>query len=170
MCFLKTERYTASVITVSDKASEGLREDKSGPLAVKLLEEMGFSVVKTETVSDERSGIEAALIRHADEGISLVITSGGTGAAPRDNTPEATLAVAEREMPGLAELMRISGMKYTPLSVLSRGRSVIRGGTLIINLPGNPKAVSENLEILEPVLGHALKMLSGTDLEHQSSI
>ena len=163
---MKTNRYTASVITISDKGAVGQREDLSGPLAAEKLVSFGFSVVKTEIVPDERPEIEEVLIRHSDEGINLVITSGGTGASPRDNTPEATLAVGEREMPGLSEMMRIKGMEITPFAVLSRGRSVIRKGSLIINLPGNPKAVDENLDILEPVLQHAVKMLEGRDTEH----
>lgn len=158
--------YTASVITVSDKGSAGLREDISGPLAADMLAKMGFEVVRTDLVSDDKQNIKAELITHSDQKINLIITSGGTGAAPRDNTPEVTLDVGEREMPGLSELMRIKGMEITPFSVLSRGRSVIRGRSLIVNLPGNPKAVKENLEILEPVLEHAVKMLIGRDIEH----
>ncbi len=163
---MKTNGYTASVITVSDKGAAGLREDKSGPIAAAMLGEMGFDVVKAEIIPDDKSEIERILIAHSDEGINLIITSGGTGASPRDNTPEATMAVCEREMPGISEMMRIKGMEITPFSVLSRGRSVIRKGSLVINLPGNPKAVTENLEILKPVLEHALKMLEGRNTEH----
>ncbi len=164
---MKSNMYTASVITVSDKGAAGLREDKSGPLASDELSKMGFKVVGTEIIPDDRIVIEQALIRHSDNGINLIVTSGGTGASPRDNTPEATLAVGEREMPGLAELMRMKGYEITPYAVLSRGRAVIRKGSLIINLPGNPKAVAENLDILKPVLQHAIKMLEGRDTEHQ---
>ena len=163
---MNNSKYTASVITVSDKGYEGKREDKSGPLAADMLAAMGFDVIKTEIVPDEKNLIENILIAHSDDGINLVITSGGTGAAPRDITPEATLSIAEREMPGLSEMMRMGGLKITPFSVLSRGRSVIRKSSIIINLPGNPKAVKENLEILEPVLHHAVKMLVGRDIEH----
>jgi len=163
---LKTNGYTASVITISDKGAAGLREDKSGPLAVEKLTTMGFRVMKTEIIPDDREIIEQTLVCHADNRINLVITSGGTGASPRDNTPEATLAVGEREVPGLSEMMRIRGMEITPFAVLSRGRSVIREGSLIVNLPGNPKAVAENLDILEPVLEHAVKMLEGCETEH----
>ena len=163
---MKSSGYTASVITVSDKGFAGEREDKSGPLAVEKLEALGFSVIKTEIIPDDGNIIQDTLVKHSDEGIHLIITSGGTGASPRDNTPEATLAVGEREMPGLSELMRFKGYEITPFAVLSRGRSVIRKGSLIINLPGNPKAVSENIDILAPVLAHAVKMLEGRDTEH----
>ncbi|MBI9109243.1 MAG: MogA/MoaB family molybdenum cofactor biosynthesis protein [Spirochaetales bacterium] len=163
---MKNNGYTASVITVSDKAAAGLRVDKSGPAAATGLEKMGFEIVRIDIVSDDKDYIRAELIKHSDQGINLIITSGGTGAAPRDNTPEVTLEVGEREMPGLSELMRIKGMEITPFSVLSRGRSVIRGKSLIVNLPGSPKAVVENLQILEPVIEHAIKMLIGKDIEH----
>lgn len=163
---MKNNAYTASVITVSDKGAAGLREDKSGPLAADMLEKLGFRVVKTEIIPDDFDAIVKALINHSDEGVNLVITSGGTGASPRDNTPEATMAVCEREIPGISELMRFKGYNITPFAVLSRGRSVIRKGSLIINLPGNPKAVSENIDILQPVLWHAVKMLEGRDTEH----
>jgi molybdenum cofactor synthesis domain-containing protein len=166
MFSLKNNGYTASVITISDKGAVGLREDKSGPLAVKLLTAMGFDIIRADIISDDKENISSELIKHSDQGINLIITSGGTGASPRDNTPEVTLDVGEREMPGLSEMMRMKGMEITPFSVLSRGRSVIRGNSLIVNLPGNPKAVSENLEILEPVLAHAVKMLIGRDIEH----
>jgi len=163
---LKNKRYSASVITISDKGAAGQREDESGPLAAEKLEALGFKVIRTEIIPDDLERIETELISHSDQGINLIVTSGGTGASPRDNTPEATLAVGEREMPGLAELMRFKGYDITPYSVLSRGRSVIRKGSLIVNLPGNPKAVSENIDILEPVLAHALRMLEGRDTEH----
>ena len=163
---MKTEKYTAAVVTVSDKGAAGLREDKSGPLAADKLAEWGFDVVSTGIIPDERDIIERRLIELSDKGIRLIITSGGTGASPRDITPEATMAVSEREMPGLSELMRFKGYDITPYAVLSRGRSVIRKGSLIINLPGNPKAVGENLDILKPVLAHAIKMLEGRDTEH----
>ena len=166
MSGLKDDRYTASVITISDKGSAGEREDLSGPLAAEKLGEMGFNVVRTDIVSDDKDAIRDILIEHADMKINLVITSGGTGAAPRDNTPEVTMAVGEREMPGLSEMMRMKGMEITPYAVLSRGRSVIRDRSLIVNLPGNPKAVSENMDILKPVLNHAVKMLIGRDIEH----
>ena len=158
---------TAAVVTVSDKGYAGLRADKSGPLLGQLLAAMGFEVVFSTIVPDEREQIAALLRELADSrGITLVITTGGTGAAPRDVTPEATKKVIEREMPGLAELIRSEGYKKTPFAVLSRGVAGIRKGTLIINLAGSPKAVEEGMEILAPVLPHALQMLRGENLEH----
>jgi molybdopterin adenylyltransferase len=157
----------AAVITVSDKGFAGTREDKSGPLLRELLSAMGYEVVFYTIVPDEREQIAAYLRDLADRGaVDLIVTTGGTGAAPRDVTPEATHAVIEREMPGLAELIRWQGYKQTPLAVLSRGIAGIRKGTLIVNLAGNPKAVREGVEILTPVLPHALQMLKGENLEH----
>ncbi len=160
--------YTAAVVTVSDKGYAGLREDKSGPLLRAGLEKLGVQVVFSTIVPDEKEQIAALLCELADDRrVDLVMTTGGTGPAPRDWTPEATLAVIEREMPGLAELIRIEGLKRTPLAVVSRGVAGIRGGTLIINLAGSPKAVQEGMEILAPVLIHALQMLKGENLEHE---
>jgi len=160
--------YTAAVITVSDKGYAGLREDKSGPALRDRLGSLGLEVVYQAIVPDDRAQICAALRDLADQrGVDLVVTTGGTGAAPRDVTPEATLAVIEREMPGLAELLRWEGVKRTPLAVLSRGVAGIRGRTLIINLAGSPKAVQEGMDILTPVLPHALQMLKGENLEHE---
>jgi len=128
---------------------------------------MGFEVAFSTIVPDEREQIAAILRELADvRGITLVVTTGGTGAAPRDVTPEATKEVIEREMPGLAELIRLEGYKKTPFAVLSRGVAGIRKVTLIINLAGSPKAVQEGMEILAPVLPHALQMLKGENLEH----
>ncbi len=160
--------YTAAVITVSDKGYAGLREDRSGPALRDRLTGLGLEVVHQTIVPDDRTQIGALLRSLADErGVDLVITTGGTGAAPRDVTPEATRAVMEREMPGLAELLRWEGYKRTPLAVLSRGVAGIRGRTLIINLAGSPKAVQEGMDILTPVLSHALEMLKGENLEHE---
>jgi molybdenum cofactor synthesis domain-containing protein len=157
----------AAVITVSDKGYVGLREDKSGPLLGERLRQLGFEVTFSTIVPDEREQIAALLRELADvHRIDLVVTTGGTGAAPRDVTPEATKDVIEREMPGLAELIRLEGYKRTPFAVLSRGVAGIRKGTLIINLAGSPKAVVEGMEILAPVLPHALQMLRGENLEH----
>jgi molybdenum cofactor synthesis domain-containing protein len=160
--------YTAAAITISDKGYAGLREDKSGPLLAALLGEQGFEVAHTAIVPDERAQIAALLRELCDtRRVDLVITTGGTGAAPRDVTPEATREVIEREMPGLAELLRWQGYQITPLAVLSRGVAGLRGGTLIINLAGSPKAVREGMTILHPVLAHALQMLKGEGLEHR---
>ena len=134
--------YSAAVITVSDKGSVGLRQDLSGPLLQTLLSEVGAEIAHYAIIPDEAEQIRELLTQLADEqGVELIITTGGTGPAPRDVTPEATLQVIEREMPGIAEMLRMEGYKKTPLAVISRGVSGIRGRTLIINLPGNPKAV-----------------------------
>jgi molybdopterin adenylyltransferase len=157
----------AAVVTVSDKGYAGEREDVSGPLLADLLRRMGAEVVSRGIVPDERAEIEGALIRLADEmKVDLIITTGGTGPAPRDVTPEATRLIIEREMPGLAEVLRFEGYARTPFAVISRGMAGIRGGTLIVNLPGNPKAVREGMETLSPILPHAIQMLQGEDTEH----
>jgi len=158
---------TAAVITVSDKGYAGTREDKSGPIVERLLTSLGFEVTYRAIVPDVQEQIAALLCDLADHfKVDLVMTTGGTGAAPRDVTPEATRAVIDREMPGLAELLRIEGYKVTPFAVLSRGVAGIRKGTLIVNLAGSPKAVEEGMAILGPVLPHALQMLKGEDIDH----
>lgn len=158
----RPKRRKAAVLTVSDKGAAGQRADESGPVLAALLQEAGFEVVETALVPDEQKRIEAELIRLADgRQVELIATTGGTGFAPRDLTPEATLAVATRTAPGIAEAMRAESMKVTGRAMLSRGASVIRGGTLIINLPGSPKAVRENLAPVLPQLEHGLKMLRG---------
>jgi len=161
------EPIRAGVVTVSDKGYAGEREDSSGPLLANLLRKMGATVESQTIVPDERTEIERELIRLADESrLDLVVTTGGTGPAPRDVTPEATQAVIEREMPGLAELLRFEGYRKTPLAIISRGVAGIRGGTLIVNLPGSPRAVREGMETLAPILPHAIKMLQGVHTEH----
>jgi len=155
------------VITVSDKGHAGEREDVSGPLLADLLGKLGAKVVSQTILPDERTEIERALVNLSDGAqVDLVVTTGGTGPAPRDITPEATRAIIQREMPGLAELLRFEGVRHTPLAVLSRGVAGIRGSTLIVNLPGSPRAVREGMETLTPVLPHAIKMLRGVDTEH----
>ena len=160
-------KIRCAIITVSDKGFSGEREDKSGPLLKELLLERGHEVVLLEVVPDERGLIEERLRNLADRGgVDLVLTSGGTGPAPRDVTPEATGAVIEKEMPGVSEFLRAESYKKTPHGILSRGRSGIRGRTLIINLPGSPKAVRECLEFLDPVLSHAIELIRGEFGEH----
>ena len=154
-------RYTAAVITVSDKGARGEREDKSGPMLCELAAEYGYDVIYTNIIPDDRELIRAELIKCCDElGVSMVLTTGGTGFSPRDITPEATLDVVERMTPGIPELMRAESMKITPRGCLSRSAAGIRKRTLIINLPGSPKAAKENLiAVIEPVK-HGLDMLA----------
>lgn len=154
--------YTAAVITVSDKGWRGERADASGPVLCDILKEKGFEVVYTAIVPDEMDAIQAELIKCADEkGIALVLTTGGTGFSPRDITPEATIAVAQRLVPGIPEAMRAESMRITPKGCLSRSAAGIRKRTLIINLPGSPKAARENiLAVIDPV-EHGLEMLCG---------
>ncbi len=155
-------------MTVSDKGYAGEREDVSGPLLADLLRKMGAEIVSQMIVPDERTEIERALRLLADEErVDVVITTGGTGPTPRDVTPEATQAIIERQMPGLAEILRIEGYRKTPLAVISRGVAGIRGRTLIVNLPGSPKAVREGMDTLTPILPHAIKMVRGKKTEHE---
>ena len=150
------------MITVSDACSRGERKDASGELLVQLLGEVGAEIVATRILSDDPEPLAAALREFADAGgVNLIITTGGTGLAPRDNTPEATLAVLEREAPGLAEAMRNETLKQTPMAMISRGVCGIRSGALIINLPGSPKAVRESFAVIAPVLNHAIALLEG---------
>lgn len=151
------------ILTVSDRASGQHYEDRSGPLIRRLVEErLGWEIAETATVPDETEQIEKTLISWVDTGgLAVIFTTGGTGFAPRDVTPEATRAVIEREAPGLAEAMRAAGLRMTPHAMLSRAVCGIRAQTLIVNLPGSPKATKENLEVLLPVLPHALDLLSG---------
>ena len=152
--------YTAAVITVSDKGSRGEREDTSGPAVRKILEDAGFSVVHTCILPDEKAQIEAELIRCADEEhIALVMTTGGTGFSQRDITPEATLAVIERETRGIPEAMRWASLQVTPRGCLSRSAAGIRGKTLIVNLPGSEKAAEENLLAVIEAICHGMDML-----------
>ena len=152
----------AVVITVSDACSRGERKDESGAALVELLKEMGASVVATEIVPDDLDPLAEKLRQYADrEDVNLIITTGGTGVAPRDNTPEATRAVIEREAPGLAEAMRMETLKQTPMSMISRGVCGLRSNALIINLPGSPAGVRACFAIVKPVLPHAIALLAG---------
>jgi molybdenum cofactor synthesis domain-containing protein len=152
----------AVVITVSDACSRGERKDASGELLAELLRELGAEIVATRILSDDPDPLADALREFADRSdVNLIVTTGGTGLAPRDNTPEATLAVIERQAPGLAEAMRIETLKQTPMAMISRGVCGIRSGTLIINLPGSPKAVRESFAVIAPVLNHAIALLAG---------
>ena len=156
-------KYKVGIITLSDKGASGQRTDESGPLIRQMLENDGHYYVEKEVIlSDDYDGLVSQLTRMADEdGLDLILTTGGTGFSPRDNTPEATLAVATKNAPGIAEYMRAKSFEITPKAILSRGVSVIRNHTLIINLPGSPRAVRENLGFILPALDHGLEILLG---------
>lgn len=154
--------YTAAVITVSDLGSRGLRQDTSGPAVRAMLEDAGFTVTFTAVVPDEKEQISALLRECADEKkVDLVVTTGGTGLSPRDVTPEATLAVLEREIRAIPVAMWVEGLKSTPRAMLSRAVAGIRGHTLVLNVPGSEKAARENLSAVVATLDHALRMLAG---------
>ena len=152
----------AVVITVSDASSRGERKDASGETLVQLLRDAGAEIVATTIVSDDLEPLAETIRAFADRAdVNLVITTGGTGFSPRDNTPEATLAIIERATPGLSEAMRMETLKQTPMAMISRGVSGIRSGALIINLPGSPKGVGESFAVIQPVLNHAIALLAG---------
>jgi molybdenum cofactor synthesis domain-containing protein len=158
--------YRVAIITVSDKGSRGERKDQSGPVIRELAEAAGYTVASAVILPDEQPLIEAELKRIADGQLAdLILTTGGTGFSKRDRTPEATLAVGERSVPGIAEAMRTQSMAITKRAMLSRAAAVIRGNTLIVNLPGSPKAVRENLSFIIDTLKHGLDILSGRDGE-----
>jgi molybdopterin adenylyltransferase len=151
------------ILTISDRSARGERPDDSGPLIRQFAEErLAAEVARVAVIPDELAGIREALADWCDQGqLDILFTTGGTGFAPRDVTPEATRAVIEREAPGLAEAMRAASMQVTPHAMLSRAVCGIRGHTLIVNLPGSPKAVRENLATLAPALPHAVQLLQG---------
>ncbi len=150
------------VITASDACARGEREDKSGELLIELLTEINAHVVAKEILNDDLEPLSDKLRQYADRpDVNLIITTGGTGFGPRDNTPEATRRILEREAPGLSEAMRIETLKNTPMAMITRGVSGIRQGAVILNLPGSPKAVREHFEVIKPVLGHVIDLLSG---------
>jgi len=152
----------AIVITVSDACSRGEREDTSGKSLVQLLNDIGANIVETTIVSDDLEPLIKSLREFADrDDVNLIITTGGTGLGPRDNTPEATQAVIERQAPGISEAIRAESLKETRMAMLSRGVCGVRSGTLIINLPGSPKAVKESFAVVAPVLAHAIDLLAG---------
>jgi molybdopterin adenylyltransferase len=151
----------AVVLTISDSASRGEREDKSGPALVAELEKLGCRVAATEVISDDRESIASRLREYADTGdINIICTTGGTGFSPRDNTPEATRSVIEREAPGLAELMRLRSLDSTPLAPLSRAVCGIRGRTLIVNLPGSVRGAVQNFTAIRSTIPHAVGLLT----------
>lgn len=159
----------AIAITVSDRCARGEQEDISGATLVELLRETGAEVIAHKVLSDDLEPLAGKLRELADQpDVNLIVTTGGTGFAPRDNTPEATRRVIEREAPGLAEAMRMESLKHTPMAMVSRGVCGIRSGTLIVNLPGSPKGVRESFAVIKPVLHHAVALLAGKS-DHEVS-
>ena len=157
---------TVSVLTISDRGWSGEREDISGETIKQMLAALDAHIARYEIVPDEKEIISQKLTQWADEvGIDLIVTTGSTGLSPRDVAPEATLAVVQKLVPGLAEAMRAEGLKKTATAMLSRGVSGVRGQSLIVNLPGSPKAVRESLEVILPVLPHAMEVLKGEAVE-----
>jgi molybdopterin adenylyltransferase len=155
-------RRRAAVLTVSDAGSRGEREDTAGPACAELLRNAGFEVAFTSMVADEPAVISELLRRWADvEHVALVVTTGGTALGPRDRTPEATTEVCDYLVPGMAEAMRAASLTQTPMAMISRGIAGVRGGTLIVNVPGSERAARENLAVVVPVLEHATSLLSG---------
>ena len=158
--------YRVAVLTLSDKGARGVRKDRSGPAVAELVCAAGFEVVYQKLLSDDLEAMQAELARLCDEHVcDLLLTTGGTGFSSRDVTPEATLAVAERQANGIAEAMRWHSLTITPRAMLSRGVSVIRGRTLIVNLPGSPKAVEESMAVFMDTVMHGLNLLHETDGE-----
>ena len=162
------------ILTISDRSARGERADLSGPALVQASSEQGWSVVQQAILPDDRESVSALLAQWADSNeLDLVLTTGGTGFAPRDVTPEATLAVVERLAPGLAEAMRSASLQITPHGMLSRAAAGIRAHTLIVNLPGSPKAAVENFHVISPVLPHAIQLLredSQAEAGHQNDL
>lgn len=153
--------YKIGILTVSDRGARGEYEDRSGPLLADILQrQASWQIVEQAIVPDEQRLIAQTLLDWCEAGLNLILTTGGTGFAPRDVTPEATRMVIEREAPGIAEALRAESLKITRHAMLSRGVAGIRGQSLIINLPGNPKAVRENMAVLLPVLPHALALIT----------
>lgn len=162
--------YTAAILTTSDKGAAGEREDTSGAAIREMLESISVEVAKYEIVPDERDAVAKRLREWSDSGdVQLIVTTGGTGLGPRDVTPDATMSVLDYEVPGIAEAMRAEGLRHTPMSMISRAVAGVRNRVLIINLPGSPKGVRENLAVVLPVIQHALDLLAGGGADHGRS-
>lgn len=158
-----THTFTCGVLTLSDKGSQGLRTDTSGPLLINILEAAGFTNVAYKIIADHRETIKQTLIEWSDvKGIDLIVTTGGTGLSPTDVTPEAMNDVLEKEIPGISEAMRSASMKITRRAMLSRGKAGVRGKSLIVNLPGSLKAAKENIEAVLETLPHAIDKIKGS--------
>jgi molybdopterin adenylyltransferase len=161
----------AGIITVSDRSSQGIREDLSGPAIAAILASVPAEIVQTIIVPDEKDRIKDAIKQFADKDkLDLIITTGGTGVSPRDVTPDATLEIIDKQISGMAEAMRYQSMKITPFAMISRAVAGIRGNSLIINLPGSPKAAKENLDVILPAIKHTIEKIQGDPSECGSTI
>ena len=162
--------FSSGILTISDKGSQGQRLDKSGEVIRDSLAQLKSNVVKYEVVPDEMDIIANKLAEWADEGsVDVILTTGGTGLGPRDVTPEATISIIDKDVPGFAETMRAATFSITPFSILSRAVAGIRGKCLIINLPGSPKAVQECLQVIQPAIPHAVEIIKGEVTEHKDT-
>ena len=162
--------FNLGILTISDKGSQGQREDKSGEVIRDMMSGLDCSVAQYEIIPDEVDVIADKLIEWADEGsVDVILTTGGTGLGPRDVTPEATLSIVDKVVPGFAETMRAETFSVTPFAILSRAEAGVRGKCLIINLPGSPKAVRECLEVILPAIPHAVEMITGEVTEHAAT-
>ena len=164
--FVSPRKFRAGIITASDKGSRGEREDLSGPAVREYLEKQGYEVISEKILPDDEEALYQEMVRLSDkEGADVVFTTGGTGFSARDNTPEATMRAATKNVPGIAEAIRYYSLQITPRAMLSRAVSVMRNKTLIINLPGSPKAVRECLDAVLPTLGHGIRIMTGEEAE-----
>lgn len=161
----KAMKFRAAVVTVSDKGAAGEREDRSGAVVREVLEGAGLEVARAEIVPDEKETLASLLEELCARGFNLVVTTGGTGLSPRDVTPEATLAVIDKEIPGMAEAMRAESLKVTPHAMISRAVCGLKGATLVINLPGSPAGARECLQVVMPAVPHALDVAAGNASE-----